>query len=41
MLTGYHVLRLMAPAHMKQPTGTPLLDAGTTEYDDNDDNERS
>ncbi|MFB8169957.1 uracil-xanthine permease family protein [Kitasatospora purpeofusca] len=36
VLTGYHVLRLMAPAHMKQPTGTPLLDAGTTGYDDND-----
>nr|BEK63483.1 hypothetical protein KPHV_07100 [Kitasatospora purpeofusca] len=41
VLTGYHVLRVMAPEHMKQPTGTPLLDAGTTEYDDNDDNERS
>ncbi|MFE6748081.1 uracil-xanthine permease family protein [Kitasatospora purpeofusca] len=36
VLTGYHVLRLMAPAHMKQPTGTPLLDAGTSAYDDND-----
>ncbi|KOV33069.1 nitrate reductase [Streptomyces sp. XY431] len=36
VLTGYHVLRAMAPAHMKQPTATPLLDAGTTGYDDND-----
>ncbi len=36
MLTGYHVLRAMAPAHMKQPTETSLLDGGTTDYDDND-----
>ncbi|MGK4584599.1 uracil-xanthine permease family protein [Kitasatospora sp. HPMI-4] len=32
VLLGYHALRLMAPAHMKQPQ-TPLLDAGTSEYD--------
>ncbi|WP_043476569.1 uracil-xanthine permease family protein [Kitasatospora sp. MBT66] len=36
VLTGYHVLRAMAPAHMKQPTETSLLDGGTTDYDDND-----
>ncbi|MFI5534076.1 uracil-xanthine permease family protein [Kitasatospora sp. NPDC051853] len=36
VLTGYHVLRAMAPAHMKQPRETPLLDAGTTDYDDSD-----
>nr|BEK70864.1 hypothetical protein KPHV_80910 [Kitasatospora purpeofusca] len=36
VLTGYHLLRLMAPDHMKQPTGTPLLDGGTTDYDDSD-----
>ncbi|GAA2229769.1 MULTISPECIES: uracil-xanthine permease family protein [Kitasatospora] len=32
VLLGYHVLRPMAPAHMKEPQ-TPLLDAGTSEYD--------
>ncbi|KJK58893.1 uracil-xanthine permease family protein [Saccharothrix sp. ST-888] len=32
VLLGYHVLRLMAPAHLKQPQ-PPLLDAGTSEYD--------
>ncbi|MFB7668472.1 uracil-xanthine permease family protein [Kitasatospora sp. NPDC056138] len=31
VLLGYHVLRLMAPAHLKQQP--PLLDAGTSEYD--------
>lgn len=31
-LLGYHGLRALAPAHLKQPV--PLLDAGTTEYDD-------
>ncbi|CAN3977554.1 Uracil permease [Kitasatospora purpeofusca] len=36
VLTGYHALRVMAPAHMKQPTETPLLDGGTTDYDDSD-----
>ncbi|MFF7636349.1 uracil-xanthine permease family protein [Kitasatospora sp. NPDC008050] len=32
VLIGYHVLRLMAPAHMKQQQ-SPLLDAGTSDYD--------
>lgn len=32
VLIGYHVLRLMAPAHMKQQQ-SPLLDAGTSGYD--------
>ncbi|MFJ2775100.1 MULTISPECIES: uracil-xanthine permease family protein [unclassified Kitasatospora] len=33
VLIGYHLLRLMAPAHMKQQQQSPLLDAGTSEYD--------
>ncbi|MDH6119236.1 uracil-xanthine permease [Kitasatospora sp. GAS204A] len=32
VLIGYHVLRLMAPAHMRQQQ-SPLLDEGTSEYD--------
>ncbi|AUG76743.1 nitrate reductase [Kitasatospora sp. MMS16-BH015] len=32
-LLGYHALRAFAPAHLKHPA-PPLLDAGTTEYDD-------
>ncbi|ANW21144.1 uracil-xanthine permease family protein [Streptomyces clavuligerus] len=31
VITGYHVLRAFAPAHMKQQE--PLLDAGTSTYD--------
>lgn len=31
VITGYHALRAMAPAHLKQE---PLLDAGTSAYDD-------
>ncbi|MFD8481819.1 uracil-xanthine permease family protein [Kitasatospora sp. NPDC059673] len=36
VLTGYHVLRAMAPAHLKHPTPAngPLLDEGTSAYDD-------
>ncbi|MER5863341.1 solute carrier family 23 protein [Kitasatospora sp. NPDC002040] len=34
VLTGYHALRVLAPAHMKQQAETPLLDGGTTDYDD-------
>ncbi|MGW4651907.1 uracil-xanthine permease family protein [Kitasatospora sp. NPDC004289] len=34
VLTGYHALRVLAPAHMKQPRETPLLDGGTSDYDD-------
>ncbi|MER7788631.1 solute carrier family 23 protein [Streptomyces sp. NPDC097640] len=32
VLSGYHLLRALAPAHMKQEE--PLLDAGTSAYDD-------
>ncbi|AWK09414.1 nitrate reductase [Streptomyces spongiicola] len=32
VITGYHVLRAFAPAHMKQRQ--PLLDAGTSAYDE-------
>ncbi|KNE78831.1 MULTISPECIES: uracil-xanthine permease family protein [Streptomyces] len=32
VLSGYHVLRALAPAHMKAEE--PLLDEGTTSYDD-------
>ncbi|GAA1703257.1 uracil-xanthine permease family protein [Streptomyces yatensis] len=32
VLLGYHVLRALAPAHLKPRE--PLLDAGTSEYDD-------
>lgn len=32
VLLGYHVLRALAPAHLKPQE--PLLDAGTSEYDD-------
>ncbi|GAA0515988.1 uracil-xanthine permease family protein [Streptomyces mordarskii] len=32
VLLGYHVLRTLAPAHLKPQE--PLLDAGTSEYDD-------
>ncbi|MDH6136631.1 uracil-xanthine permease [Kitasatospora sp. MAA4] len=32
VLIGYHALRLMAPAHMRQQQ-SPLLDAGTSDYD--------
>ncbi|MED7947652.1 uracil-xanthine permease family protein [Kitasatospora sp. NPDC058201] len=31
VITGYHVLRALAPAHLK--TQEPLLDAGTSSYD--------
>jgi xanthine/uracil permease len=31
VITGYHALRAMAPAHLKQE---PLLDSGTSAYDD-------
>ncbi|MET8287735.1 solute carrier family 23 protein [Streptomyces sp. NPDC005132] len=34
VITGYHVLRAMAPAHLK--TQQPLLDSGTSAYDDQD-----
>ena len=34
VLTGYHFLRLMAPAHMKHPGPAPLLDAGTAGDDE-------
>ncbi|MFC5199757.1 MULTISPECIES: uracil-xanthine permease family protein [Streptomyces] len=34
VITGYHVLRAMAPAHLK--TQQPLLDSGTSAYDDED-----
>lgn len=32
VLLGYHVLRALAPAHLKPQE--PLLDAGTSGYDD-------
>jgi uracil-xanthine permease len=32
VITGYHVLRAFAPAHLKEQA--PLLDAGTSAYDD-------
>ncbi|MEU2511156.1 uracil-xanthine permease family protein [Streptomyces syringium] len=32
VITGYHVLRALAPAHLKQQE--PLLDSGTSGYDD-------
>lgn len=32
VITGYHVLRAFAPAHLKEQE--PLLDAGTSAYDD-------
>jgi xanthine/uracil permease len=32
VITGYHALRAMAPAHLK--TQEPLLDEGTSSYDD-------
>ncbi|TXS80161.1 MULTISPECIES: uracil-xanthine permease family protein [unclassified Streptomyces] len=32
VITGYHALRVMAPAHLR--TGEPLLDSGTSAYDD-------
>ncbi|GGQ91813.1 uracil-xanthine permease family protein [Kitasatospora griseola] len=37
VLTGYHTLRAMAPAHLKHPgpANGPLLDEGTSTYDDN------
>ncbi|MFJ1792130.1 uracil-xanthine permease family protein [Kitasatospora griseola] len=37
VLTGYHALRAMAPAHLKHPgpANGPLLDEGTSSYDDN------
>ncbi|MEI5010027.1 uracil-xanthine permease family protein [Streptomyces sp. NPDC087659] len=35
VITGYHVLRAFAPAHMKPQE--PLLDAGTSSYDEGDD----
>ncbi|MFF0390924.1 uracil-xanthine permease family protein [Kitasatospora sp. NPDC004615] len=37
VLTGYHTLRAMAPAHLKHPSPAngPLLDEGTSTYDDN------
>ncbi|MGW4378957.1 uracil-xanthine permease family protein [Kitasatospora sp. NPDC004531] len=37
VLTGYHALRAMAPAHLKHPSPAngPLLDEGTSTYDDN------
>ncbi|PJN27835.1 uracil-xanthine permease family protein [Kitasatospora sp. CB02891] len=36
VLTGYHALRAMAPAHLKHPSPAngPLLDEGTSTYDD-------
>ncbi|MHC5702144.1 uracil-xanthine permease family protein [Streptomyces tirandamycinicus] len=34
VITGYHVLRAFAPAHMKPQE--PLLDAGTSAYDEGD-----
>ncbi|MEU6173347.1 solute carrier family 23 protein [Streptantibioticus parmotrematis] len=34
VLVGYHGLRLLAPAHMKRPAGEPLLDEGTSGYDE-------
>ncbi|MFE0040283.1 uracil-xanthine permease family protein [Streptomyces sp. NPDC059015] len=34
VITGYHALRAFAPAHMKPPG--PLLDAGTSTYDEGD-----
>ncbi|MEU9607868.1 solute carrier family 23 protein [Streptomyces sp. NPDC048057] len=33
VITGYHVLRAFAPAHLKSEE--PLLDAGTSSYDEN------
>jgi hypothetical protein len=35
VITGYHVLRAFAPAHLK--TQEPLLDAGTSSYETNAD----
>jgi hypothetical protein len=32
VITGYHALRAMAPAHLK--TQEPLLDEGTSSYDE-------
>ncbi|NEE44284.1 nitrate reductase, partial [Streptomyces sp. SID8455] len=32
VITGYHVLRAFAPAHLK--TQEPLLDSGTSAYDE-------
>lgn len=31
VITGYHVLRAFAPAHLKQQE--PLLDSGTSSYE--------
>ena len=38
VLTGYHALRAMAPEHLKHPSPAngPLLDEGTSAYDDSD-----
>jgi uracil-xanthine permease len=33
VIVGYHVLRMLAPDHLK-PSREPLLDAGTSAYDD-------
>ncbi|NEE06007.1 nitrate reductase, partial [Streptomyces sp. SID7499] len=35
VITGYHVLRAFAPAHLK--TQEPLLDSGTSAYDEGPD----
>lgn len=35
VITGYHTLRYFAPAHLKQQE--PLLDSGTSAYDDGQD----
>lgn len=32
VITGYHALRAFAPAHLK--TQEPLLDSGTSQYDE-------
>ncbi|MFJ8821871.1 uracil-xanthine permease family protein [Streptomyces sp. NPDC102467] len=37
VITGYHALRAMAPAHLKSQE--PLLDSGTSTYDENGDTE--
>ncbi|MFC9327563.1 uracil-xanthine permease family protein [Kitasatospora sp. NPDC057015] len=33
VVIGYHGLRALAPAHLRDPRPAPLLDAGTTGYD--------
>jgi xanthine/uracil permease len=38
VITGYHALRAMAPAHLKTE---PLLDSGTSSYDEADDQRAS